>query len=181
MRVIRQIAGVTAMNLQSLPQRLRPSIVVVVGIAGVVAVLVSMLGMATGLGRMANSGARSDRAVVLSAGANVEQVSLLNQDMVTAIVNAAGVRRDQNSKPLVSPEVLLTASLPGQGSDEPADVPFRGIGPMGFAVHPEFEIVAGRSFNLDHVRGLCDRRHHGARCDLRCADYRLFDGCHALH
>ena len=49
MNALRQIAAVSLMNLRSLPQRIGASSVVVIGIAGVVAVLVSVLAMSTGL------------------------------------------------------------------------------------------------------------------------------------
>jgi len=43
-----QIYEITLMNLRNLPSRLGSSSVIIVGIAGVVAVLVSILAMATG-------------------------------------------------------------------------------------------------------------------------------------
>ena len=49
MKLFRQIGAVTAMNLRSLPQRVGTSLVIVIGIAGVVAVLVSVLAMSTGM------------------------------------------------------------------------------------------------------------------------------------
>ena len=49
MKLFRQIAAVTAMNFRSLPQRIGTSSVIVIGIAGVVAVMVSVLAMSTGM------------------------------------------------------------------------------------------------------------------------------------
>ncbi len=49
MSALSQIAAVSAMNIRSLPQRVGTSSVVVIGIAGVVAVLISVLAMSTGL------------------------------------------------------------------------------------------------------------------------------------
>jgi putative ABC transport system permease protein len=48
MRSLNQILAITLMNLQNLPQRIGTSLVVVVGIAGVVGVLVSVLAMSEG-------------------------------------------------------------------------------------------------------------------------------------
>ena len=48
MNALAQIAAVSAMNIRSLPQRIGTSSVVVIGIAGVVAVLISVLAMSTG-------------------------------------------------------------------------------------------------------------------------------------
>ena len=43
MTLFKQIGAVVAMNIRSLPQRVATSLVVVIGIAGVVAVLISVL------------------------------------------------------------------------------------------------------------------------------------------
>ena len=45
MSALTQIGAVSAMNLRGLPQRMGTSSVVVIGIAGVVAVLISVLAM----------------------------------------------------------------------------------------------------------------------------------------
>ena len=49
MHVLKQISAVTLLNLRSVPMRLGASSVVVIGIAGVVGVLVSILAMVAGL------------------------------------------------------------------------------------------------------------------------------------
>jgi len=65
MSVFRQIAAVTGMNLRSVPRRLGTSSVVVIGIAGVVGVVVSVLGMTRSLSHTLVDTGRPDRAVVL--------------------------------------------------------------------------------------------------------------------
>ena len=52
MNILKQISAVTRLNLRSLPLRLGASSVVVIGIAGVVGVLVSILAMVAGLSQM---------------------------------------------------------------------------------------------------------------------------------
>ena len=48
LRSLSQVAAITWMNLQTLPQRLSSSAVSVIGIAGVVAVLVAVLSISEG-------------------------------------------------------------------------------------------------------------------------------------
>src|SRR5258707_887592 len=60
------------MNLRSLPARAVSSFVIVVGIAGVVAVLISVLSIATGLTRTLSNTVRAERAIILYAGAQSE-------------------------------------------------------------------------------------------------------------
>ena len=55
MKVVKEISAVTRLNLRSLPLRLGTSSVVVIGIAGVVGVLVSILAMMAGLSQMMSS------------------------------------------------------------------------------------------------------------------------------
>src|SRR3546814_20885455 len=72
--------AITAMKLRAIPQRLGTSAVSVVGIAGVVAVLVSVRAMATGFHKtVANSG-RADRAIVLRGGSQAEINSSITRD-----------------------------------------------------------------------------------------------------
>ena len=68
MTMLRQISAVTNMNLRSLPQRLWTSAVIVIGIAGVVGVLVSVLAMGTGFSNAMTSTGRPAYAIVLRSG-----------------------------------------------------------------------------------------------------------------
>jgi len=61
MNGLRQIWVVTLMNLQSIPQRLGASLVIVIGIAGVVAVLISVLAMSVGFQKTAAGSGRAER------------------------------------------------------------------------------------------------------------------------
>jgi putative ABC transport system permease protein len=63
--VFRQVIAVSSLSLRSIPQRAGPSIVVVVGIAAVVAVLVSVFTMAGSLTSSLIAVGSADRAIVL--------------------------------------------------------------------------------------------------------------------
>jgi putative ABC transport system permease protein len=106
MSFITQTSAITAMNLRSLPKRIGTSTVIVVGIAAVVAVLVSVLAMATGFTTAAAKSARSDRVIVLSNGAEVEAGSGLPRVAATTILDAPAVRKNVDGKPIASAEVL---------------------------------------------------------------------------
>ena len=115
MTLFRQIGAVTAMNFKSLPHRVGTSIVIVIGIAGVVAVLVSVLAMSTGmLETMENSG-RDDRAIVLRNGSAAESGSALGRDAARLVEDAAGVKRDSDGKPIASAEVAAPGESVPQG------------------------------------------------------------------
>ena len=62
--MFKQLIAITVMNLQTLPQRLGASSVIVIGITGVVAVLVSVLAMAAGFHHtLADSGRAKSTAI----------------------------------------------------------------------------------------------------------------------
>src|SRR5580698_9482736 len=89
----KQIVAITALNLRSLPERLAPSLVVVIGIAGVVGVLVSVLGMATGLSQAFGSTGDPSRAIVLHRAANNEGFSNIDIAWLGPIADGPGVLR----------------------------------------------------------------------------------------
>ena len=142
----KQIAAITAINLRSLPGRVVPSFVVVIGIAGVVGVLVSVLGMATGLSQAFTKAGDASRAIVLHKSASSEGLSNIAFDWVGPIADGPGVLRNQNGEAAASPEYVVGVNLPKRADGVEAGVTVRGIGTTAFAVHPEWRLVAGRMF-----------------------------------
>ncbi len=146
MSALTQIASISALNLRSIPQRLGTSFVIIVGIAGVVAVLLSVLAMATGVMQtIANTG-RPDRAIVLRGGSNSELASVLTREQANTIVDAPGVKRGADGKPIASAESLTLVELPTENGKSWANATIRGVGPAVLAVRPEMKIVRGRMF-----------------------------------
>jgi putative ABC transport system permease protein len=145
-RSLHQIVEITLINLRTLPQRMGTSLVVVVGIAGVVGVLVSVLAMAEGFRHTLASTGRADRVILLRAGSDAELSSGVPRDTATLLATLPGVARDAAGRPLASGELVVMVDLPRQGATEPNNVPFRGVQPTAFAVREEVKIVAGRAF-----------------------------------
>src|SRR5262252_8502388 len=100
MSVFKQVSSITTMNLRSLPQRLGTSFVIVIGIAGVVAVLVSVLAMSTGMLKTVRGAGREDRAMIVRSGASSEMSSNLQRDAVATIADGPGVKHDSDGKPI---------------------------------------------------------------------------------
>src|SRR5271170_7583680 len=145
MSALTQIAAVSAMNIRSLPQRIGTSSVIVIGIAGVVAVLISVLAMSTGLIRTLQNTGIVDRAIVVRTGSSSELISVLSNDAALAIADSAGVKKGADGHALASPEVLLIVNLFKKDGTE-ASAPFRGLTQDAFAVHPEIKLLNGRMF-----------------------------------
>jgi putative ABC transport system permease protein len=142
----RQATSVTVVGVSTIRQRVGSSSVIVIGIAGVVAVLVALLAMGEGLTATLESGGRTDTAIVLRGGAAAESASVLTHDDVLAVEQAPGIARDAGGKPMASAELVVAASVKQQGSREDANAQLRGVDPEAWALRPGLKIIAGRKF-----------------------------------
>jgi putative ABC transport system permease protein len=143
---IRQILAVVAMNLRSLPQRLGPSFVIIIGSAGVVAVLVAVLAMAAGMATTLQGTGHDDRAIVLRNGSASESGSALARSAARIISDAPGIKHDAAGNPLVSAEPLRLLKLFRRGDATEVTAVLRGLGAQALRVRPELKIVEGRMF-----------------------------------
>ena len=146
MNLFRQIGAVTMMNFKSLPARVGTSIVIVIGIAGVVAVLVSVLAMSTGMLETMEHSGRDDRAIVLRNGSASETGSAMSRDAARLVQDAAGVKRDSEGKPIASAEALRLMNLFRKEDGAEVNVAVRGTGPQLAKLRPEVKIIQGRMF-----------------------------------
>ncbi len=141
-----QIKEIVLMNLRSIPDRLAPSLVIVIGIAGVVGVLVALLSMSTGLQQTLGGSGRTDQAVISRGGSNGELSSFLTIATMTLIKQDPAIARGDDTLPLASGELIVITEVPRPGQDTGANVTLRGVEPVGFALRPNFRITAGRRF-----------------------------------
>jgi putative ABC transport system permease protein len=146
MNIIRQIFAITATNVRNIPLRLGSSLVVVIGIAGVVGVLIPVLAMSMGFRATIQGDGRSDRAIVLTRVATEEDISSLSREDFARIMNAPEVRRDARDRPIASGEVVLQAPVARKRDHSDVNVTLRGVGEQYFALRPELKLVAGRLY-----------------------------------
>jgi putative ABC transport system permease protein len=144
--VIKQMFAVILMSLQTLPQRSGASSVIVIGIAGVVAVLVSVLAMGAGFRHTLADTGRPDRVIILRGGSDAELNSNLTRADVDTISNAPGLAKDSGGKALLSSELVTVVNVPKIDTGTDANVTLRGVGLKLAEVRPELKIVAGRMF-----------------------------------
>jgi putative ABC transport system permease protein len=146
MSAFKQIVSVTAMNLRSVPQRVGSSSVIVVGIAGVVAVMLSVFGLTRSLQGAVLATGSPDRAIVLRAGATGELSSTLLVDAVATIKDAPGIARAADGKPAATADFVAAVNLLRKEDGRRAGLTVRGVDAAVMAVRPELKIVAGRPF-----------------------------------
>jgi putative ABC transport system permease protein len=177
MSLLRQILAVAAMNLRSVPQRLGNSLVIVIGVAGVVAVLISVLAMSLGFGATVKGDASSDRAIVLGRGATTEYDSSLSRENVAAVMNSLGIRHDERDRPIVSAEVILVAPVARKKDLSDVNATLRGVGEQYFVMRPELKLVSGRMFRAGNQELLVGAAARGQFAGLEIGDQvRLQDG-----
>jgi putative ABC transport system permease protein len=146
MSALNQIVAVTAVNLRSLPQRLGTSLVIVIGIAGVVAVLVSVLAMSVGMIKTMQSGGREDRAIVLRNGSAAEFGSVITPQALKEIEGTPGVKKTSDGKAMVSGEFLRLVNVKKREDDLEVNATIRGLSSAFPWVRPEIKIIEGRMF-----------------------------------
>jgi len=144
--MFKQLAAVISMSLQTLPQRIGASSVIVIGIAGVVAVLVSVLAMAAGFRHTLADSGRPDRVIILRGGSDAELNSNLTRTDVATISNAPGLAKDASGKAQLSSELVSVVNVPKIDTGTDANVTLRGVGLKLTEVRPELKIVEGRMF-----------------------------------
>ena len=133
-------------GIASLPQRWGASSVIVVGIAGVVGVLVAMLAMGEGFQATLSSTGDEVSTIVLRGGSQAETNSVITRDQVPLISTLAGIAKDADGRPLVSPELSQVVNLPSKSDGTDVNAQFRGVGELAWTVHDKVRIIEGRKF-----------------------------------
>ncbi|MGB6449688.1 MAG: ABC transporter permease [Steroidobacteraceae bacterium] len=146
MSVLRQISAVVDMNLRNLPKRAGASLVIVIGIAGVVAVLLSVLAMAVGFSRTIAGAGSPDRALVLSSGAIQEAMSSIPSNAVPNITSEPGIAKDAAGRPIADAESVAQVQVQQADGGKPINVALRGVGDEELELHPEIHLIAGRLY-----------------------------------
>jgi len=146
MNELKQVITVTSIALRAIPNRVGASLVVVVGMASVVAVTISILAMSTGFMHTVETTGRPDRAIVLSRNAQFEFASSLSRENVLTIAAAPGIKKDLTGKPIISAESLAYTAVTKRSDGLDSSVVLRGISPEGLAVRPEIKLISGRMF-----------------------------------
>ena len=147
MTTLKQLASVTWLGLRSVPARPGESVVVVIGVAMVVAVFVSVFGMAAGFERVMAQAGHANRAIVLGGTADSESASDLSREAVQLLGDVPGIRRTEKGEPMLSAEALAFVPLMDRSSGLDASVTLRGVGSVGLAMRPEIRVVEGRLFH----------------------------------
>jgi putative ABC transport system permease protein len=145
--VLSQITAITGINVKSIPERWAPSLVIVIGLAGVVAVFTALLAMSAGFESTLKAAGRPDVAIVMRGASETELNSAIDRDSEELIKHAQGIRVGADGRPVASAEMMVITELLRAGSTaDGANVSLRGVDSQAFALRPQLKIVEGRVF-----------------------------------
>ncbi len=180
MNGINQVFSITWMNLRNLPARFGASMVIVVGIAGVVAVLVALLSMARGFEATLQKTGDPGRILLLRGGSNTEMASSICTSCFAALFDKPGVLRTEQGA-MIAGETYVIANIAKRANNSEANMPLRGVQPNSFLIRNEVKIVEGRNLEFgkfeliagvkaaDQFKGL----DVGNRLRIRGADWEV--------
>jgi putative ABC transport system permease protein len=145
--VLRQAFAITGLSIRSIPERWAPSLVIVIGLAGVVAVFTALLAMSAGFESTLKATGRHDLAIILRGGSDAELNSAFDRGSTDLIKQEPGIRTGADDKPLASAELMVIAELVRKDDVKSgANVTLRGVEPAAFVLRPQVKIIAGRNF-----------------------------------
>jgi putative ABC transport system permease protein len=142
---MKQILAITGMNIRTILQRSGASIVIIIGIAGSVAVMVSLLAMAEGLSKTIASTGQVDRALIFREGSNSEMSSGIAMTDLAIIENTQGIKKSEDG-PMIAAEIFTIIDLKKKGAVDTSNLPLRGVQEMSFKIRPELKIIEGENF-----------------------------------
>jgi len=166
-RWLGQVVAVTLVSIRTIPQRLSSSVVAVIGIAGVVVVLVSVLSIGVGFKAAVQGTGSPNRAIVLRNGSQSEMTSGLTGPETDIVKQAPGIAQS-GGRPVAAAEMFVVVDLPKRSTGTPANVPIRGIEAGSLSIRPELKIVDGRAPQLGTNEAMVGRaaQHQFAGVDL---------------
>jgi putative ABC transport system permease protein len=146
MNWLAQTVAVTGVTLRSISQRWGSSIVAIIGIAGVVIVFTAVLSIAEGFRAAMQGTGDPQTVIVLRAASDTEMTSGFGGEEARLITEAPGIEQGPDGAH-ASPELFVIVGHPLNRSGTDANVPLRGLTPIGLKVRPKTRIVEGRMFN----------------------------------
>jgi putative ABC transport system permease protein len=146
MNRFRQLLAVAALSFSNMNERIWPSLVAVFGTACVVGVLLSMLSVTSGLSRAVDAASNPIRAIAVAKGNNNELGANIPREAAAFVMNAPGIQKDVDGKPIASAEHLGNVPVRRKSDQLSVRTLVRGIGEKGLVVRPEVKLVEGRMF-----------------------------------
>lgn len=114
------------------------------GMALVVFVFAATLMLAEGLQKTLVATGSYDNVVVIRKSSNSEVQSSVERSQASIVESRPEVAIGEDGRPLLDKELVVLINLTKRGTNKPANVVIRGVGPSGLPLRPQVRLVAGR-------------------------------------
>jgi len=133
-------------NVRSLMVRKTTTFATAGGIALVVFVLAAAMMLSAGVKKTLVAGGRPDNAIVTRKGSGAELSSSIENNLVSLVLSAPGVKKDETGAPLGSGEtvVVIAQDKLGGAAGQVSNVQVRGVPDNVMKVRPDVHIIEGR-------------------------------------
>jgi putative ABC transport system permease protein len=132
-------------NFRNLIVRKTTTIMTATGIAMTVAVLLSVLGLVSGLTAAFAASGDPLNLLVLRKGGNSELTSLFTQQQFQIVKSFPGIGTDPDGQPRASIEIVTIISMPSPQNPDGTNVTLRGLTLRGVKIR-KLQLVSGRWF-----------------------------------
>jgi len=132
-------------NLRNLVVRKTTTLMTAVGIALTVAVLLSVLGLVSGLKTAFASTGDPLHLLIMRKGGNAELTSLFTQQQFQIVKSFPGIAADTDGQPKASIEVVTIINMPSSTNPDGINITLRGVSLRGIRMR-KVRITSGRWF-----------------------------------
>src|SRR2546428_1499194 len=145
-------------NIQNLKARGVSTLLSILGIAIVIAVMLSMMALYNGVKKATTTSASKDAMMVLREGSQAEMSSWVTKEAYRIIRALPGIQKDSKGDPLISPEIVIAFKIPKKDNPKGSNVIVRGVTQNAFAMRPYVHLVQGRMFRPGSSEVIVARR-----------------------
>ena len=131
-------------SLRSLLARRMTMGLTVFGVVLVVFVFAAVLMLANGLKEALVASGSDENAIVIRESSNTEIQSFITHYQAGVIQTIPEIALDPSGNPMVVGEQVVLINKNRKGTNTPANIMVRGIGPMSLSIHKGINITAGR-------------------------------------
>jgi putative ABC transport system permease protein len=142
--IFKQAAVATELNVRSIPQRPGSSCAIAFGVAGVVGILLCVLGIANGVSRTILANGKPNRAIVLRAGAESEVSSAIPIDQARQVLDLPQIARNNEGEAIGTVDMVISVNLVKKADGFRAGLTVRGTQPQVRELRPEIRLTEGR-------------------------------------
>ena len=133
-------------NIGNMKSRKVSTLMTVLGIGIVIAVMVAMMALYSGVQDALVSSGSKENMLVMREGAQAESTSWVTRDKYRIISALSGIATASDGKPLISPELVLIFKLPRHDNPTGSNVNVRGVTTKALEIRPYIKMIDGKMF-----------------------------------